>query len=99
MMIIVRLQAWARGSISRRKVKQRYGFQTSLGLFGGPEMEANYDNQTVQNIKEQLGTYNYDDNKPSSDGVKREQKEMFVMENGARYEGEWSQEKRDGKGQ
>jgi hypothetical protein len=70
-------------------------------MFGnfGQSLEPNYDNHVVQNIKEQLRPYDYTEFKPSNDGVKREMRELFTMENGARYEGEWTEAKRDGMGQ
>ena len=61
--------------------------------------DTNYDNEKVQEIKRQFGEFKYPDT--SSDGVLRVNKEEFVLENGAKYKGEWNvtTNKRDGKGQ
>ena len=59
---IVKIQALFRGVYTRRRVKQRYGFQakTMSGMnnayaFG----ESNYDNERVQEIKRQFGDFRY----------------------------------------
>ena len=61
--IIVKIQALIRGSLARRHVRQRWGFQAKtlsyhnnrLG-FANPT-EANYQNERVQEIKNQLGPF------------------------------------------
>ena len=49
--------------------------------------EQNYDNPDVINIREQLGDFDYDE-EPAGLG-RRELREMMLLENGAKYEGEW----------
>ena len=79
-----------RGSIARRKVRQRYGFECkTIGFEFGQAAEPNYDNETVANIRDQLGDYDFDEYKPSPDGVQKVFKDLVTMENGAKYEGEW----------
>jgi len=59
----------------------------------------NYANVKVQEIKERLGSFNYEPS-PPRDAVKRIKRNLIVLENGARYEGEWNEatNKRDGRG-
>ena len=91
-----------RGHLTRRKIKERYGFQcktmASHTKFGTAD-EPNYANPKVQFIKEKLGPFNYNP-APSEDGVKRKTRPLITLENGARYEGEWNEvtNKREGKG-
>ena len=47
----------------------------------------NYDNPDVISIREQLGDFEFG-HEPKSLG-KRELRPMMVLENGARYEGQW----------
>ena len=57
--IIIRIQAMFRGVLTRRRVKQRHGFQakTMSGLAFGVIGQANYQNQRVQEIRESLGPF------------------------------------------
>jgi hypothetical protein len=59
----------------------------NIGTVADPQ----YNNPTVQDIKEKLGGFDYDP-APSDDGVKRKKRAAITLENGARYEGEWSEE-------
>ena len=87
--------------LARKRVAQKHGFQakTMIGLGGYGNVQPNYDNHKVQEIKERLGPFKYDP-APANDGVKRVKKAQITLENGARYEGEWNEStgKRDGKG-
>ena len=77
-----------------------HGFKASPGLLSGRDnIDPNYQNPTVLEIKKQLGQFNYEP-APSEDGVKRKKRALITLENGARYEGEWNEEtnKRDGRG-
>lgn len=93
-----------RGSIARRRIKQRYGFETkTMGINFGLAQEPNYENETVQNIREQLGDYDFEEYKPSQDGVQKTFRDIVTMENGAKYEGEWNvigkdEDHREGRG-
>lgn len=100
MKLIVRIQAWVRGARTRIRVRQQYGFVTSFGNFGSA-LEPNYDNATVQNIRQSLKDYNYEENAPATDNEQREYRDVVTLENGARYEGEWSMAAgvRDGRGE
>ena len=58
---IVKIQAVFRGILTRRYVKQVYGFQVQsndLNLVAYYQ-QPNYDNQLVQSIRDQLGDFNY----------------------------------------
>ena len=48
-----------------------------------------YDNVNVQEMRAQLGDFQYDDEHFERSLGDREQRAMVVLENGARYEGEW----------
>ncbi len=90
--LIVKVQAAVRGIIARRKVKRIYGFETT---FGGRRLDdmnggvANYDNPVVIEIKQKLGAFNYNPAPPPV-RYQRQRKGLIVLENGAKYEGEWN---------
>lgn len=96
---VIKAQALIRGHLARKRIKQRYGFQAktmgSLGYITNP----NYQNPKVHEIKQRLGGFNYQP-APREDGVRRSQRELITLENGAKYEGEWndSTNERDGRG-
>lgn len=104
MAIIVKIQAMFRGVLTRRRVKQRHGFQakTMAGLgYGNFEGQPNYQNQRVQEIRQNLGPFNYQSGATTEkDGVYRKKQPQKTLSNGAMYEGEWNDETttRDGKG-
>ena len=50
--------------------------------------QPNYENPLVQNIRSQLGAFNYEP-APQKDNVKRVRKGLITLENGAKYEGDW----------
>lgn len=100
--IIIKIQAIFRGVLTRRRVRQRHGFQakTMGGLaFAQFDGQANYQNQRVQEIRQSLGPFQYP-NTTEKDGVQRKKLPQKTLENGAMYEGEWNEvtNKRDGKG-
>ncbi len=98
--LIIRIQALFRGMLTRRRIKQRYGFvaktMAGMGLYTGV---INYDNERVQEIRANLGPFVYPE-VTTSDGVKRNKKPQITLQNGAKYEGEWNEatKQRDGKG-
>lgn len=59
-----------------------------------------YDNVNVQEMRAQLGEFSYDDDQFERQLGEREQRPMVILENGARYEGEWltSTQVRQGRG-
>ena len=91
--LIIKLQSLFRGHLARKKVRQRFGFQTKFASFTH-QGDPNYQNPRVQEIKEKLGPFNYDPS-PSDDGVKRKKRALITLENGARYEGEWNEPKNE----
>jgi len=48
-----------------------------------------YDNVNVQEMRAQLGAFSYDDDQFEKMLGERENRMMVILENGARYEGEW----------
>jgi len=90
MRLIVKIQALIRGALARRKVKHVYGFEvkTMGGAYYSEATVPNYDNPLVQAIKKRLGPFNYEP-APKKDNVKRIFKGLSILENGAKYEGEW----------
>ncbi len=99
--LIIKLQSLARGFIARRKVQKVHGFTVTAGFRGtGLNVEANYANPVVQEIKRQLGEFNYNPKPTPDKGSVLKSRSMITLENGARYEGEWNEEsnKREGMG-
>ena len=84
-------------------MKQRHGFQakTMGGIgFGHFDGQPNYQNQRVQEIRSNLGPFQYPTTTTPADGVKRKKQPQKKLDNGALYEGEWNEDtdKRDGRG-
>ena len=77
--LIIRIQALFRGVLTRRKIKQRYGFvaktMAGMGLYTGV---INYDNERVQEIRANLGPFVYPE-VTTSDGVKRNKKPQITL--------------------
>jgi hypothetical protein len=94
MRLVVKLQALFRGAIARKQVKNTHGFvaRTFAGIRGldGFNGETDYDNQRVQEIKQQLGPFVYPENSRETDGQIREWRPKQTLQNGAQYEGEWN---------
>ena len=69
----------------------------TYGHFDG---QANYQNQRVQEIRSNLGPFQYPNITAEMDGVQRKKLPQKTLDNGAMYEGEWNEatNKRDGKG-
>jgi hypothetical protein len=98
--LIVKIQAVARGIIARKKVKRVYGYESTFGGSGRRfDGAANYDNPVVADIKKKLGAFNYNP-APAPASYQRQRKPLIVLENGAKYEGEWNvaTNMRDGRG-
>jgi|688.fasta_scaffold434628_3 hypothetical protein len=58
------------------------------GYAGGNEKE-DYDNINVQQMRADLGEFVYDDGHFEKAAGPREARITVILENGARYEGEW----------
>ena len=87
--MIVKIQAAFRGFLTRKHVQRLRAGQEAKSMmnhfdFSGP---ANYDNQDVQRIRQQLGPFDYQQD-PGGLG-QRETRPLVSLENGARYQGEW----------
>jgi hypothetical protein len=88
-MLVVRLQAQFRGFLGRKRVKRiRSGGTQSMMRHNEMLTGNNFENVEVQQIREQLGDFEYGKPEPSL-GMNRESRPMISLENGARYEGEW----------
>ncbi len=92
--LIIRIQAFFRGYRARKRIQRFRDQQTEAGYHKGmpnvqisPDGVQNYDNPDVISIREQLGDFEFGQD-PQGLG-KREFRSMVVLENGARYEGEW----------
>jgi hypothetical protein len=68
--------------------------------FGNFDGQTNYQNQKVQEIRSNLGPFQYPTAPTEKDGVQRKKLPQKTLDNGAMYEGEWNEatNKRDGKG-
>lgn len=102
---IVKIQAHARGFLTRKQLTQEFNDQQyeqqEVGGINRPsynEQEPNYLNQDVQTIRQQLGDFDFGNEEV--DHGQREFREELTLENGAKYEGEWllGSEIRQGKG-
>lgn len=48
-----------------------------------------YENINVQEMRQQLGPFVYDDHKYEMSLGQRDNRQMAILENGAQYEGQW----------
>ena len=83
--LVIKIQARWRGYLARKRLRIR----GSEGMMNRPSYEgaANYDNPEVQNIRQELGDFDY-----GSDDTKlgqREDRPFITLENGAKYQGQW----------
>jgi len=90
-----------RGWLARKKVQElrQQIFSPGMGHYPQDGRE-DYDNVNVQEMRAQLGEFCYDDDQFERQLGDREQRIMVILENGARYEGEWllSTQIRQGRG-
>lgn len=97
--LIEKIQAHIKGHMTRQ---QYLDFRTDSRLNSSlstlSSTYADYTNPHVQDIKKQMGPFDY--GMHIKDRVKREVRTMATVEDGARYEGEWNVDtgERDGKG-
>lgn len=91
---IVKIQAHARGFLTRKAINEQLNAQdhgdTAGGAINRPsynQSDPNYMNADVQNIRAQLGDFDFGD-EPEGLG-QRELRDEEQLENGAKYEGEW----------
>lgn len=90
--LIVKVQATIRGYLTRKKVRIA---QMNMGMgahYYDPEVQVNedYDNPKVQQIREELGEFDYDE-EPNHGDHMTEYRPMVELENHAKYDGEWIQ--------
>lgn len=57
--VILRIQSIWRGALTRKKIRQVYGFQATRYDPMYFSQQPNYDNPIVQDIKGRLGVFNY----------------------------------------
>jgi hypothetical protein len=112
---IVKIQAIFRGWLDRRRVKKIKEEAYTPGIYARQEKEAqgsgfhdynsasleqNYDNPNVLEQRAELGDFVYDEFQYEADLGKREERGEEMLENAARYKGEWlvSTSTRQGRG-
>jgi hypothetical protein len=104
---VVKIQAHTRGFLTRKHVNEHLAAQqyeeeqVESGALNRPSFNGdapNYENQDVQVIRQQLGDFDFGDEETPHG--QREWKQETLLENGAKYEGEWllGNEVRQGKG-
>jgi hypothetical protein len=91
MACLIKIQAHIRGFLARKKIKAMH-MNAGIGMGGytynpNGEIELNYDNPQVQNIREELGDFVFDQDMNNMGNL--EFKPMVQLDNHARYEGEW----------
>lgn len=71
-----------------------------MGAYQYNEDQQDYDNQKVQDIRNELGEFNYQENTNGAGGDPVEYRPLVELENHARYDGEWiaGEDIRSGKG-
>ncbi len=100
MHMLISIQAWVRGHLTRKRLMTVQGEQLNK-IFNSGMLEINeeaYNYPKVNELLRQLGLFKY--GVPREDGVPREKRPLIMLENGAKYEGEWlkNTEVRDGRG-
>lgn len=94
--MIIKVQSAFRGHLTRKLVKK---IKSEMGVNQGmndPNMLlGNFENEHVQSKRDQLGQFQFDSNFDESYLGKRIPKEQTVLESGARYHGEWLENKPD----
>jgi len=77
--------------MAKRRVSMIKNDIYSPGMGHMHEQGEDFENINVQEMRDQLGEFNYDDFQFEKSLGNREQRDMVILENGARYEGEWLQ--------
>ena len=96
--LIVKVQSQFRGFLARKKIR---AMQVNAGMdrFHYEEGQQDYDNEKVQQIRNELGEFDYDEETNHGEETV-EYRAMIELENHAKYDGEWikGQDIRQGKG-
>ena len=100
-----KVQAYYRGVMTRRAVKEQYGFEAStMNDIGRGDINQQSDanvaeaRRLVMQIRASLEQFRYDPSREDEDR-QRETKKMIQLENGAEYEGQWDKQgRKDGRG-
>ena len=99
--MVIKAQALMRGMLARKRVKRAYGFEISTGLFhrrGGTNLvemdpvKLEEQRQKVQDIRKQLPSFEYglDEQEDNEPYIHKESREMTVLPDNAKYEGQWN---------
>ena len=95
------IQKYWKGVITRRAIKEQYGFE-SRGLSKGlvtSEEQVQAARKLVMQIHASLPPFDYTAAPPGYNPKQLKKKTLIVLENGAEYEGEWSKEdQKEGRG-
>jgi len=94
---VIKIQSRIRGHQTRQKARQTQG-----EVFDNGDMEINkdmYNSPAIMEIRSKLPQFVFGD-EVTCDGKERQIKPIILLENGAKYEGEWlrDSEVRDGRG-
>ena len=99
-----KVQAYYRGVMTRRVIKEEYGFEATTmndmarGLNGQTDANVAEARRLVMQIRASLEPFKYDPAREDEDRL-RETKKMIQLENGAEYEGQWDKQgRKDGRG-
>lgn len=83
---VVKIQSHARGFLQRKQIPSQIG-----EIFDSGELEINkeiYNNPNIMEIRRSLAQFHFG-NENADDGVQRSLRPIVMLENGAKYEGEW----------
>lgn len=89
--LLIKVQANVRGYLTRKRIRTMQ-YTAGMGGYNYNEDQQDYDNPKVQQIREELGEFDYNENTNHGD-MPVEYRPMVELENHARYEGEWVQSK------
>jgi len=88
--IVVRIQCAFRMWLAKRRVQHLRNELYNPGMMHMHNGAGDdYENINVQDMRAQLGPFNYDDYAYEKTLGQREIRQMVLLENGAQYEGQW----------
>jgi len=88
MAALIKVQSFFRALLARKKVN-KIRSETYAVHYNENGDVVNYDNPSVQNMRAQKGPFVYSDFEYEETLGERELRPMQVLENKARYQGEW----------
>ena len=100
---VVTIQRYMRGQITRRIMRDQYGFVAKTHMlphatYTSNDAQVMEARRLVMQIRNQLEPFEYEPY-PPPDGVNRVKRPLVTLDNGAEYEGEWDEmARKDGRG-